>query len=304
MALAPITLFVYNRPAHTRRTVEALQGNISAKDSDLIIYSDAPKNPDAADAVCEVRKYIRALSGFKSVSIIERDKNLGLANSIIDGVTSVVNECGRIIVLEDDLVTSPYFLNFMNTALERYSHEEMVMQISGNMFPISSGDAIPGTFFCKMTTSWGWATWDRAWRKLEPDADKLIKMIIAKKLQKEFDMGFSYFHMLEMQARDEVDSWAVRWYASVFLAGGLCLHPSSTLVINIGHDKSGTHCGSAGDYGVSLTNKIPTTFPLSIEESRQGREALESFNRSINRPMQGSAWMRLLARAKTVLRSL
>lgn len=301
MILAPIALFVYNRPAHTRQTVEALQKNDLARDSDLIIFSDAPKTSEVAAAVHEVREYIKTISGFRTVSIVERDSNWGLANSVIDGVTTVVNKRGRIIVLEDDLVTAPYFLDYMNRALEHYAHEEKVMQISANMFPIPSGDVMPETFFCKMTTSWGWATWDRAWRKFEPDADTLIKMIIARKLRKEFDMGYSYFQMLEMQARGETDSWAIRWYASVFLAGGLCLHPSASLVVNIGHDGSGTHCGSVSDYEVLLPNKMPTIFPLSLEESSQGRQVLEAFYRSIYRPMQGNAWMRLLVRAKTAL---
>lgn len=304
MTLAPIALFVYNRPAHTRQTVEALLKNELAGDSDLIIFSDAPKVSEAAEAVRGVRKYIKTISGFRTVSIVERDSNWGLAKSVIDGVTTVVNKHERIIVLEDDLIVSPYFLGYMNRALDHYLHEEKVMQISANMFPVSSNDVLPDTFFCKMTTSWGWATWDRAWRKFEPDANKLLKLIIARRLRKEFDMGYCYFQMLEMQARGEVDSWAIRWYASVFLAGGLCLHPSASLVVNIGHDGSGTHCGSAGDYEVSLPNRMPTIFPNVIEESRQGRQALEAFYRSINRSGHSNAWLRLLNRARTALLSL
>lgn len=304
MTPAPIALFVYNRPAHARQTVDALLQNELAVDSDLIIYSDAPKTPEAAEAVRETRDYIRTIRGFHAVSIVERENNMGLAGSIIDGVTTVVNKYGRIIVLEDDLIVSPYFLGYMNRALERYSHEEKVMQISANMFPVSSGDVLPETFFCRMTTSWGWATWDRAWRKFEPDADKLLGMIIARRLRKEFDMGHCYFQMLQMQARGELDSWAIRWYASVFLAGGLCLHPSASLVVNIGHDGSGTHCGSAGDYEVSLPNRMPTAFPGVTEESRQGRLALEAFYRSIHRSGHGNAWLRLLSRARTAVLSL
>src|SRR5689334_19947926 len=117
MNLAPITLFVYNRPEHTRRTVEALLKNELAAESDLFIFSDAPKKPESDESVRMVRDYIHAITGFKSVTIIERDRNWGLADSIIDGVTSVVNQYGRIIVLEDDLVVSAHFLEYMNTAL-------------------------------------------------------------------------------------------------------------------------------------------------------------------------------------------
>src|SRR5450631_620851 len=166
---APITLFVYNRPAHTLRTVEALRKNELASESDLIIFSDAPKKTEAAAAVREVREYIRTISGFHSVSIVERDKNWGLANSIIDGVTTVVNRYGRIIVLEDDLVTSPYFLHFMNKALDLYQDEPRVMQISGHIFP-ADVTAETDAVFLPMTTSWGWATWQRAWQYFDPTA--------------------------------------------------------------------------------------------------------------------------------------
>lgn len=304
MTLAPIILFVYNRPAHTRQTVEALLKSELAGESDLFIFSDAPKTPESSGAVLEVRRYIRTIAGFRSVKIFERATNWGLANSVIDGVSRLCNEYGRVIVLEDDLVTSPYFLGYMNRALQNYANDEKVMQISANMFPISSDDVMPETFFCRMTTSWGWATWDRAWRKFEPDADKLIKKIIAGKHREEFDLGYSYFQMLKMQARGEVDSWAIRWYASVFLAEGLCLHPSATLVVNIGLDGSGTHCESVSDYEVYLPNRMPTVFPSTIEESRQGRQVLEAFYRSLYRPVRVNAWTRLLAWAKTALRSL
>jgi hypothetical protein len=300
--LAPVALFVYNRPWHTRQTVEALQGNDLAGDSDLFIFSDAPKNPEAAEAVREVREYIKTISGFRSVSIIERDRNWGLANSIIDGVTKLCGELGRVIVLEDDLIVSPHFLDYMNRALERYAQEEKVMQISANMFPIKPAETLPETFFCRMTTSWGWATWDRAWRKFEPDAKRLARMIRARKLREEFDMKYYYFQMLESQARGEIDSWAIRWYASVFLAGGLCLHPSASLVSNIGVDGSGTHCGNGNVYQVSLSSGMPDMFPSSIEESIQGRQALEAFYRSIYHPVRRSVWQRLKSRAKAALR--
>jgi hypothetical protein len=298
MTFAPIALFVYNRPTHTRQAVEALQSNTLAKESDLIIFSDAPKSEMQAEAVREVRKYIHQIDGFKSIAIVERGTNYGLARSIIDGVTSVVNERGRIIVLEDDLVVSPVFLAYMHSALEKYSDEPRVMQISGNMFPVLHPDALPKTFFCRVTTSWGWATWDRAWRKFEPDAKKLADMITTQKLRKEFDSGYDYFQMLTMQGRAEIDSWAIRWYASVFLSGGLCLHPSLSLVSNIGHDGSGVHCGSSSIYSVSLSSTMPEPFPQTIEESPQGRQALEDFFRATSqRP-----WRRLLGRAKNGLR--
>ncbi len=298
---APIALFVYNRPTHTRQTVEALQKNELAEKSDLFIFSDSPKKPETAEAVREVREFIKTINGFKSVSIVERDKNWGLANSIIDGVTRLCNEYGRVIVLEDDLLLSVHFLEYMNAALDRYVNEPRVMQISGNMFPLKHPELLPQTFLCKTTTSWGWATWDRAWSEFEPDAVKLAAQIDEKNLRDDFNIGeFDYFRMLQMQARGEVDSWAVRWYASIFLADGLCLHPSRSMVINIGFDGSGTHCASTNVYGDSLTCNMPTNFPVLIEESILGRQALEGFFQSTKR----SIWRRLIIRFSRLLLKL
>jgi hypothetical protein len=186
----------------------------------------------------------------------------------------------------------------MHTALDKYEDEPRVMQISGNMFPVLNPQELPATFFCKVTTSWGWATWDRAWKKFEPDAKKLADMIVIQNLCKEFDIGYDYFRMLTMQAKGEIDSWAIRWYASVFLSGGLCLHPSLSLVSNIGHDGSGVHCLSSNIFSVPLSFTMPEPFPQTIEESPQGREALEKFFRTISR----SSWRRLLRRVKNALR--
>ncbi|MDD4082332.1 MAG: glycosyltransferase [Sphaerochaetaceae bacterium] len=158
MGFAPIVLFVYSRLDHTKRTVEALKNNLLADESNLIIFSDAPKNEKSKKAVEEVRKYIHSIKGFKSVKIIERKNNVGLANSIIDGVTKVVNKYGKIIVLEDDLVTSKYFLNFMNDSLELYKNESKVISISGYTYPVGG---LAETFFIKGTDCWGWATWKR-----------------------------------------------------------------------------------------------------------------------------------------------
>ena len=159
MSLAPIVLFVYNRPEHTRKTVKALQDNDLTDESILYIFSDAAKNDDEVENVEKVREYIRTISGFKQIIIIEREKNYGLANSIISGVTEIVNKYGKIIVLEDDLVTSKYFLSFMNDALEIYKDENKVICIHGYIYPIKS--ELPETFFIKGADCWGWATWKR-----------------------------------------------------------------------------------------------------------------------------------------------
>ena len=173
MSLAPIALFVYNRLEHLEKTINALQNNILALDSELYIFSDGAKDEKSSEQVNKIRKYIKTISEFKKIIVIEREKNLGLANSIISGVTEVINKYGKIIVLEDDMVTSRYFLKYMNEALEYYENEDRVISIHGYIYPVKK--ELPNTFFMKGADCWGWATWKRGWDLFEHDGKKLLQ---------------------------------------------------------------------------------------------------------------------------------
>lgn len=243
---APIALFVYNRPVHTRQTVEALQKNVLSYESDLFIFSDAPKSEAQEKLVRDVREYVSVIQGFKSITIVRQEKNQGLANSIIGGVTSLVERFGRVIVLEDDLIVTPDFLEFMNRALDRYENDAQVVQISGYMFPVepeTGGDAL----FLPLTTSWGWATWKRAWALFDPDSKGYARVKNDAKLRRSFNLEgtYDYFSMLQDQLAGRVNSWAIRWYLSTFMVNGITLYPRQSLVMNIGFDGSGTHCGAS-----------------------------------------------------------
>lgn len=287
MSKAPIALFVYDRPWHTRQAVEALQQNEPAEESDLFIFSDAPNSPGANLAVQKVREYIRGIGGFKSVTCMEREENLGLANSIIDGVTRLCNEYGRVIVLEDDLVVSPYFLEYMNEALERYRNNDKVMHICGYVPSLLPGAVLPETFFSRASSSWGWATWDDAWRKFEPDAESLLAHLRESGKEHEFDIygSMPFTEMLERQMSGEIDSWAIRWYGSTFLLDGLCLHPSQSLVRNIGHDSSGVHCTRTNVFDVKLAEGPIREFPPTAIELEIGTQTLADFYRNMPRPV-------------------
>ena len=228
--LAPILLFAYNRPQHTRRLVESLCRNAEARQSRLIVYSDAPRNDAARPAVQEVRRYLRTICGFRQVEIVERAENWGLARSIIAGVTEQVERYGHVIVLEDDLVLSPYFLRFMNDALD---------------------PSLPDTFLIRWTGSWGWATWQRAWRLFNPDGRALLDELQRRGLTRRFDFDgtYRYTRMLRRQVEGKNDSWAIRWNASLFLAGVLSLNVGRSLVLNDGFDGSGTHLPCGGKRG-------------------------------------------------------
>lgn len=280
---APILLFVYNRPAHVRRTVEALQANRLAAESDLFVYSDAARDEAARAAVEEVRTYVRSLRGFRSVSVTERKENWGLARNIIDGVTTQVNRFGRVIVLEDDLVTSPYFLTFMNDALDAYADEPRVGHVHACEF--TQDPSLPDTFLIRWTGSWGWGTWARAWKLFNPDGQALLDELLSRKLDYTFDFDgrYGYTRMLRRQIAGKNNSWAIRWNASLFLKGILSLNAGRSLVQNIGFDGSGTHCGNEELYGVDLYGKrLRVDRILPAEENRGARQAMTDYYRRTN----------------------
>jgi len=242
MKYAPIALFVYKRPWHLQRTLQSLKSNSLAEYSDLVIYSDAPKDLSCEKEVLAIRKWIRKISGFNRIRIVEREHNLGLANSIIQGVTALVNEFSKVIVLEDDMVLSPHFLQYMNDALALYQDDESVASIHGYAFPI--GETMPETYFLQGADCWGWATWRRAWQKFEPDGKKLLMLLEQKKLNKAFNFNDTQpnVQMLKDQVAGKNNSWAIRWHASAFIHEMLTLYPGRSLVRNIGTDNSGEHC--------------------------------------------------------------
>jgi hypothetical protein len=264
--LAPIVLFTYNRPLHTKKTIEALLANTLADESELFIYSDGPKNESATDSVNNVRSYLKTVTGFKTITIIERDRNWGLADSIIDGVTTIVNKYGKIIVLEDDVITSPHFLQFMNDALELYKDEDKVMHISGYFFPVPTTD-LPDTFFYNQTSCWGWGTWARAWKTLNTDVNDLLEKIT--QVQNKNQYYRSCLSQLRANKRGDIKTWGARWQASVLLNQGYCLHPAISYVSNIGHDGSGINSTNSSIFskdGVPQTKKITLT-PTEIAEN-------------------------------------
>ncbi len=281
MTYAPVVLFVYNRPDHTRRTVEALKKNLLASQSDLYIFSDAPKKIKAAEAVREVREYLKSINGFRAVHIVERDKNWGLANSIIEGVTRLCNEYGRVIVLEDDLITSPFFLNYMNDALDVYQDEEKVMHVSGYMFPIDTHGS-KETFFLRNASSWGWATWDRAWRRFKKEPKKLLGEYTEKKIS-DFNMDgtYNFWTQVELNLTGSINTWAIFWYASIFDVGGLCLYPAVSMVSNIGHDDTGEHCSKCSDFSVVLASEPISYFERNVTEDKIAYLRTRAFFRAI-----------------------
>ena len=275
----PIALFVYNRIVHTTRTIEALQKNMGASDSTLYIFSDGPRNEADAEGVAAVRSYVKSIRGFADVILVEREQNLGLAISLISGINAVLDAHDTIIVLEDDLVTSPHFLQFMGDSLRYYEHEDQVASIQGYSFPL--GIALPENYFLRYTGCWGWSTWRRGWAYFEPDGKKLLDQLNNLDLTKAFDLNGAYpnTRMLESQVSGNIDSWAVRWHASIFLNNKLNLYPGISLVKNIGHDGSGVHCGKSKFYEVDLINRRVELCSIPVRENRHIAKKLEAYQR-------------------------
>lgn len=295
--IAPILLFVYKRPAHLQRLIESLQQNAEAAQTPLIIYSDAAKDVADQPAVEEVRNLVRSLKGFGSIEIIERKENWGLARSITDGVTTQLHRYGRVIVLEDDLVVAPYFLRFMNEALELYKDEPRVGHIQACDF--TQDPTLPDTFLIKWTGSWGWATWERAWKHFNPDGAQLLAQLKARKLTRRFDFdgNYRYTRMLRRQVAGEINSWAIRWNASLFLADILSLNVGRALVQNMGFDGSGTNCGGGGLYATNLCMEPLTVTPISpIEENEDARRCYARYYHRTN-----CFWAKAIRRIKRTL---
>jgi hypothetical protein len=277
---APVALFVYNRLQHTRETVEALKNNDLAEETELIVFSDGPKIDEHSEAVDCVRAYLRNISGFKKITVVERTTNYGLARSIIDGVTEVCNGAGRVVVLEDDIVVSPFFLDYVNSALRVYENQEDVLSIGCYTFPVKL--CLPETFFFRVPDCWGWAVWKRSWDLFNPDGKELLEAIKAKGLEKEFDLNgaYPYCEMLAGQIAGKNDSWAIRWYATALIHNRLTLYPGRSMTFNIGMDGTGIHCGPSSDFRIQLAQAPNMVQKIPVEENKEACESIAAFLKS------------------------
>ena len=295
---APILLFVYNRPEHLKQLIASLQANAEAAQSMLFIYTDAARNKADEEQVNKVREVIRHIDGFASIEVIERATNWGLARNIIGGVTEQIRRYGRVIVLEDDLVVAPYFLRFMNDALEAYKDEPQVGHIQACDF--TQDASLPDTFLIKFTGSWGWATWERAWQHFNPDGQALLNELENRRLTRRFDFNGNYrfTRMLRRQVQGKNNSWAIRWNASLFLKDILSLNVGRSLVQNNGFDGSGTHCGGGNLYRSQLwMQPLPVEKITPICENEAARAAFARYYHRTN-----GFWAKVIRRIKRTLK--
>jgi len=286
MKLAPIAFFAYKRPEHTRKSLESLARNHGAEASELFIFCDGIKKSEDRAAIQQVREVIRSQQWCGRVHIIEREQNMGLAKSVIQGVTDLCNQYGKVIVLEDDLVLSPFFLEYMNQALDTYVADSQVVQISGHMFPVEFPPSQTDCVFLPFNTSWGWATWQRSWQHFDPDMRGYAELKSNSRKQHKFNLNgsYNYFSMLELQINGKIDSWAIRWYLSTFMLDGLTLFPKKSLVTNIGFDGSGTHCSDSLSLDGEVTQNRILSMPKSTEVNSREVDLVFKYLRSISQP--------------------
>lgn len=285
----PVALFAYRRPDHLRRALSSLAACPEASATSLVVFCDGPRGPaDDAD-VAEVRRVARAAQGFAAVDVVAQDVNRGLAVSVIAGVTEVLNRADAVIVLEDDMVVSADFLTYMNAALAMYADEDRVVSIHGYVYP--TDEELPPTFFLRGADCWGWATWRRGWAHFDPDGARLLSALESAGLTRAFDFdgAFPYSQMLRDQVAGQVDSWAIRWYASAFLDDLLTLYPGRSLVENIGLDGSGTHSVDGRGLATSAS-ELGGFSRVPVEESPRARAVIARALRA-QRPRR---WPRLL----------
>lgn len=239
--LAPVVLFTYKRVDTLELAVGALRQNFLAKETDLFIFSDGFRKEAERVEVNNLRAFLHTIDGFRSVTIHESEGNKGLARSVIDGVTQVINQYQRAIVLEDDLLTSPNFLTFMNAALSRYKQNKNVLSISGYSMEMNYRGQVD-VYFTKRSTSWGWATWKDRWEKVDWEVSNYGEFLTDNRKQRNFNkMGSDLATMLKKQMRGQMNSWAIRWVYHQFERDLFSVYPTISKVQNIGFGGNATH---------------------------------------------------------------
>jgi len=291
---SPIAVFAYNRPRHLNRLIDSLLSNGLYSRSPVFVFCDGPRDQEDQGAVAQTRSVAR--QRFAShAQIIESEVNKGLAQSIVAGVTDLCRRYGRVIVLEDDLVLHSSCLDFLNAALRHYADDARIYHVNAYRYPLPPA-SMPS--FSRLVSSWGWATWQRAWVNFEPDAIELERRIRDADLisAMDFEGAFPYYSMLQNQARGKIDSWAIRWYASALLHRGLAICPNVSQVSNYGFDDTGVHCGVSSIYNVDR-GTASEDWPTQVSEDVLNYRQTQAFFRSI----RGTFPRRVLRKLKLML---
>ena len=294
MYLAPVILFVYNRPEHTKQTLEYLKKNKLAEESSLFIYSDGPKNEQEIFKVDSVRKIIHSIKGFKNIQIKEQDHNLGLAKSVLSGVTEIFQSYDNAIVMEDDIISTPDFLFYMNELLDFYRENKKIFSVTGYTFPIK----IPSSYkhdlyFSPRASSWGWGTWKDRWEKVDWDINDYNDFIENKLLTEAFENGGSDLtKMLKNRKAGKIDSWAIIWTYAHFRDNSYCVYPVKSRIKNIGADLSGVHTNRTKQFDVDLNLELEPVKP--VEDPELDEVIMRNFKNFFRKRIMNSFYNKIL----------
>ena len=283
MKLAPIVIFSYNRPSHLKKTLNSLKKNKLSKKSIAYFFSDGPKTHTLEELkkINLVRKIIKNTKGFKSKKIIFYKKNIGLKKNILNGVTKIIKKHGKVIVLEDDIVVTKNFLNYMNQSLSLYANNKKIWHISGwnydlDLKKINKGDE--DAFFIRNMNCWGWGTWKNRWNKIILDPNFFYKKMNKKQIEN-FNLSNSINNWSQIirNKNKTLETWAIFWNATIFYYKGLCLNPKISMINNIGMDGSGTNSHIAKTKILKLSKIKSFNFPSLIKEDFELRNKIISY---------------------------
>lgn len=286
---APVVVFLYNRPDHAKKTIDALAKNYGAEQTDLVIYVDHAEKREHKEGNLKVKDLVKNISGFKKINIVYRDRNYGLALNIQDGVTEVVNEYGRVIVIEDDIVTSPYFLKYVNDSLDMYEDDMAVGSISGCNYPAILSCVEDQTYFLRIPLCWGWATWKNRWDWFDKNLSEVEFIDSEIKHYINFDGEKDYFIQAIQNRLGKINTWFVFWYIALAKRKCLTLFPKYSLVDNIGHDGSGENCGE-DEFFFELYESEIIVNKIEVVESIKALEAHQVYFKSLEKPFLRKAY--------------
>ena len=283
MAIAPIVILAYKRVDHLRKTLEAIQKNPLAGQTDLIVYSDGPKYPDNTKDISDIRalrELVKSKQWCKNVTLIPSEKNKGLNDAFFDGITEVINQYGKAIVLEEDTVVSPYFLEYMNDTLNLYENEKNVFQITGYMYDMKTAN-LPSTYFLSVPNTWGWATWKDRWDKLIHDPKKIKEELIKNNAYNTLTIDGAapdFWNQMEANVEGKMNTWDIKWFCSVVIHNGLTLYPKWSLVENIGFDGSGSNFQKGGSrFSVKMNRNKIVLEKIPVEENLKAKKVFVKF---------------------------
>jgi len=307
MKLAPIILFVYNRPDLTVEVIKSIKKNRLSKKSNLWIFSDGINKNEKDDylKVSCVRAIINNLQGFKNIKIIERNNNIGTYKNITSGIDRVFKTEKKAIIIEDDVLVSEFFLEYMNKSLDQYKRDSKIGSICSNIWGLQSLNnkkKLPSTFLLHHSDCWGWATWKKSWKLYSHDSRKLIKEIKHRGLEKKFNLDnvYNYTSLLEQNIKRK-RSWAVNWYASLFINNKLNLFSSLIISKNIGFGENSTNTKQIY-LSKKIKNKKVNLKRIKIEESKEGTIALiNSYNEIQKLAIRPNIFIRILKKLLKLL---